>query len=88
MKKRNLIWLLIAGGVAYWLWSRRGAHVAPEKVVAGPTSGTGLTPTGRAVVTDNGRHPDYPEEVSGYGLRKWMEVTTPDGRTTWVEDKE
>jgi hypothetical protein len=87
MNKRWLYALAVAG-IGYWLWKKSQAGPAGAgraKITFKSPVPASAVPTGKDVVTMNGRSPDYPQDAVGYGQRRWIEMMTPDGKLSWVE---
>jgi hypothetical protein len=87
-RKRVWLWVGLAAGayLFYQFWQKRRGAVAvlpPIQPKAALPSGAKLT--GRTQETMNNRPPNYPQEVVGFGKRRWAEIMLADGRTDWVE---
>jgi flagellar basal body-associated protein FliL len=84
---KKLLLLAMIGVGVYVLW--RGVAAAKEETANAPKFKTALPPgavlTGQTQTTTNGRSPDYPSDVVGYGIRNWAQIQNGDGSMGWVE---
>ena len=84
---KKMLWFVLIGVGAYVLW--RGVNAKKEKAAQAPKLKAplpaGAVLTGVTTTTENGRAPDYSEEVVGYGVRNWAQFAYSDGTTGWGE---
>ena len=84
---KKLLLILAVGVGVYVIW--RGVAAQKEMLGNAPKLKQplpdGAVLTGITTSTVNGRSPDYPDEVVGYGARNWAQAHTADGALIWVE---